>query len=129
MRKSLQTLQRQNKENTLLIVTDKVGTEAKQHEQYLIQKYSFMLAYIPTGKVNAITEKKLSSYIHCTVRELQRQLNNARNEGVLIVTDNKGVYLPSNIEDIRSCYLINYARMKSIQKMLKHFKKILKDYS
>lgn len=129
MRKSLQTLQIQSKENTLLIVTDKVGTEAKQHEQYLIQKYSFMLAYIPTGKENAITEKRLSSDIHCTVRELQRQLNNARNEGVLIVTDNKGVYLPSNIEDIRSCYLINYTRMKSIQKMLKHFKKILKDYS
>ena len=121
----------QNTRENVIIVTEKEGIEKEQYRTEVIQRYSRLLACVPIGKANALHEKQLIEIYgnNITIRQFQKILNSARNEGVIICSDNSGVFLPKSIEELKDFYHINHSRSLNTLKMLKGVKKLLKEVS
>ena len=88
-----------------------------------------LIAHIPVGKENAVSRSFLSMLLGLTDREMRRAINQARNEGHVIINDQsgRGYYRSEDPADVARQYRQNKRRALSILRQQKHLRRILKD--
>lgn len=84
--------------------------------------------YLLRGKANARSRQTLCALTGLTDRQVRQAIEDARNEGIFICTDEdgKGYYLSEDIADLRRQYNKDTARIGAIAKRRKHIRTYLK---
>lgn len=81
------------------------------------------------GKENAISRQELCSLTGLSDRAVRREIEDARNEGEFIITDEdgKGYYKSEDLADVKRQLAQDMARVKAISRRTKHLRRFLKD--
>lgn len=89
-----------------------------------------VLFHIPVGKENAIPRTELCASVGYGDRMTRRIIAQLREEGYMIcnLSDGKGYYITSDLDEIDRQYRQITARAMSLLKTRKHMRKILKDH-
>lgn len=84
---------------------------------------------IPKGKEYAINRRTLCTLTGMTDRKVRQFIQNARDEGVMIVNDmdSNGYYISDDLGEIERQYKRDKSRALAILKRLKNMRKILKE--
>lgn len=84
---------------------------------------------IPHGRRNAISRSMLAGAVHLSDRHVRACIEAARNDGVLIISDQDagGYYIATEPAEIRAQYRIDRARALAILKRLKPMRQYLKE--
>ena len=88
-----------------------------------------LIAHIPFGRENAVSRDYLAMLLGVTDREMRRLINQARNEGHIIINDQngRGYYQSDDPDHIAKQYKQNQRRALSILVQQKHLRKRLKE--
>lgn len=78
-------------------------------------KYDVLISHIPYGMENAISQKQLCELMGCTDTELRSYIQNARIDGIAIlsVPGVTGYYFSNEESEILPCYKVFKHRQKS----------------
>lgn len=89
--------------------------------------YGEVICAIPKGRRNAISRSSLVVKLGMDDRLIRRKIQEARDDGVLIINSGTGYYQcdESDIEDIRHQYMTDKARALSTLKRCKTMRRIL----
>ena len=81
------------------------------------------------GRNNARSREWLCSMTGLSDRRLRAEIEELRNKGVFVITDEdgKGYYISDDVEDVRRQYARDMARIKAISKRTKHLREFLKN--
>lgn len=92
-----------------------------------IKKYDDLLEMMPEGKENAISGEELAILMNTSKREISELVHEARTNGIMVVSDSCGYYIPENDDEILACY--NRLRKHSISQLsaMKVFRQYLKE--
>lgn len=93
--------------------------------------YRNITEYIPIGQENAISARKLADIFGISLRELRKQIEVLRSNGVLICStcrrDGGGYYRPRNSDETAEYFRRQLSRIGHIWTALSPFKKYLND--
>ena len=90
------------------------------------EKYDCLLEILGEGKENAVSGSELAVLLNRSKREVSELVHEARTNGLMVVSDSCGYYVPKNDDEILACY--NRLRKHSISQLasMKVFRKYLK---
>ena len=77
--------------------------------------------FLLTGKRNAISMADLSHIVNIPERSLRLEILQARIDGELICSCDRGYFLPESVDDIREYVISRKAYLKTAGKALKPF--------
>lgn len=90
-----------------------------------------LLNYIPIGAENAISCRQLASLCGCSQRDIRRDVERLRREGVLILSscscDRGGYYRPRDSTEISRYFKRQLSRISHVWAALSPFKRYLAD--
>lgn len=86
-----------------------------------------ILNVVPYGSRYAISREELARRLGTTDREARRMIQEAREEGYLIVNSGFGYYRSDEIDDIERQYRRDRSQALSILKRLKTMRRTLKE--
>lgn len=106
-----------DKNNLFIVPLD--GTNELEYQEKIKEKYSSLISILPIGQENFVPCNILCKLYGTTLRQFQKVLSDARQDGLIICSNAHGVYLPTDINDVKRFYKLNYSRTISNFKMLK----------
>lgn len=83
-----------------------------------------LMDLLGVGRETAITRRELCMKMGLSDRMVRREIERARNEGVLIVNaqDGEGYYISEDVVELRRQYQANFHRAMSILRQQKHLR-------
>lgn len=84
---------------------------------------------IPEGRANAVTRSYLRTMTGMSDREVRKEIEKLRNDGMLICnnSDGYGYYISNDLEELKKQYKSDTARALSILKRRKYLRNYLKE--
>lgn len=122
----IQQAYQDNKNSLFIVPLD--GTKGTEYQEMIKEKYSFLISILPIGKENLVPCNILCKLYGTTLRQFQKVLSDARQDGLIICSNAHGVYLPTDINDVKRFYKLNYSRTISNFKMLKSARVYIKQF-
>ena len=87
---------------------------------------SKIIEYLSAGQENAIPLSDLAAAVNIPERSLQKEILTARLSGELILSSDRGYFLPSDPDDLREYVIKRKAYIKTASKALRPFLNALK---
>ena len=88
-----------------------------------------LLSIIPIGKENAIHADTLAHYAGITTRELRHKLEELRRNGEVILSSDRGYYLPANLSEVIEYRKKEERRARSVFRSLRSARQLEKRLS
>ena len=85
--------------------------------------YDYLLALIPKGKENAVSNEALQGLLHQTRREVSQTIHDARMDGMIICSGNQGYYIPETDAELLEGYDTLWSMSISVLASLKTMRK------
>ena len=82
------------------------------------QKHPVMV-YLSSGRDAAVSMSYLAVVLHVRPREVRRMVEQARNDGFIIIGNDSGYYLPQTSEELRKYLSQQYQYLRSKKKALR----------
>lgn len=84
-----------------------------------MRDYTRLLELLKKGESNAISQKNLAIGLNCSERWAQKEVADARRDGIIICSGNAGYYLPETDEELLATYNRLHAHGVGVLSVLK----------
>ncbi|WP_022762616.1 hypothetical protein [Butyrivibrio sp. AD3002] len=88
---------------------------------------SLLLALLPKGHQNPVAGRVIDETLDLKERERKLVIEQLRNDGILVLADENGYYLASNIEEIKKFVAKVNKRVKSEIRTIQTAKAVIKE--
>ena len=91
--------------------------------------YAAVVNHIPFGRENAVSRRMLAQQTGMTDRQVRRCIEDARRDGVFIISDQErgGYYQTAQLNEIEYQYRIDRARALAVLARLKPMSQVLRE--
>lgn len=93
------------------------------------KNYNVVTLHIPVGKRNATSWQEIHDITGLSERTIRQHIEDARNDGLIILNDGEGYYTPESLDDIKRSF---YRDMRIVNKIVTKnvpLRRIIKEHS